>query len=71
MAAPTPTISDADLRKHYAQTGLARLGLTFDHALRSEAIRLALVGAEKAARRMAARQARAAAIPHQLPPEAA
>lgn len=71
MAAPDPTISDAALREHYAQTGLARLGLPFDRALRSEAIRIALAGAEKAARRMASRQARAAAISHQLPTEAA
>lgn len=71
MSAPDPTISDAELREHYAQTGLAHLGLPVDLALRSEAIRIALSGAAKAARSMAARQARAAAIPHQLPPEAA
>lgn len=71
MSAPDQIISDAELREHYAQTGLARLGLPFDRALRSEAIRIALAGAAKAAHRVAARHARAAAITYHLPQEAA
>lgn len=58
--------SDAELREHYARCGLA---LPYDEDMRSEAIRTALTGAAKDARRLAARQARAAAIQHRQPPE--
>lgn len=68
MATLDPTISDAELREHYAQTGVA---LPFERAIHCEAIRIALAGAAKAARRLAARQARDAATPHQLPPQEA
>ena len=58
--------SDAELREHYARCGLA---LPYDEAVRSEAIRIALAGAAKDARRQAARQARAAAIQYHQPQE--
>lgn len=59
--------TDAELREHYARTGLARMGLPYERAIASHAIRAALTGAVKAARRMAALQARDAALPHQIP----
>lgn len=59
--------TDAELREHYARTGLARMGLPYERAINSQAIRITLTGAIKAARRIAALQARAAAIPHQTP----
>lgn len=57
----------AELAEHYARTGLARMGIGLDDALRRDYIRAALTGAVKAARRMAALQARDAALPHQIP----
>lgn len=58
-------VTDAELAEHYARTGLARMGIGLDEALRRDYIRAALTGAIKAARRQAARQAHPA-IEHQL-----
>lgn len=61
-----PTISEADLRQHYARTRLARYGISFETAMTIETVRIALVGAVKAARRVAALRARDNAIEHQV-----
>lgn len=59
----TPT--EAERREQYARTGLARLGIPFERAIQSEAVRISLDGGINARRRREARQAQAAAIPHQ------
>lgn len=59
------TITEAEQREQYALTGLARLGMSFERAIQSDAIRIALNGAIKGRRRIAARQAREAAIQYQ------
>jgi len=61
-----PTITDAELRDHYRHTTLARIGCTFEHAMTVESVRIALAGAVKAARRIAARRAQDNAIQHQV-----
>lgn len=63
--AADPTITDAERREQYARTGLARVGIGYERAIQSDAVRLALDGGIKARRRIAARRARDAAIPHQ------
>ena len=54
--------TDAELREQYERTGLARIGMSFERAMTSEAVRIALAGAVRGRRRLAARQAQSAAI---------
>lgn len=58
-------ITEAESREQYARCGLARLGLSFERAMQSEAIRLAIDSAIRGQRRLAARRARCAAIQYQ------
>lgn len=60
-------VTDDELRQAYAMANLDELGITFDHAARlGGLIRRALECCATARRRREARQARAAAIPHQI-----
>lgn len=58
-------ITEAEQREQYERTGLARLGLSFERAMQSESIRIAINSAIKGLRRLNARRARDAAIQYQ------
>lgn len=64
--APTLPPSEAELREQYDRAGLALIGIDFDRAIGTAYIRLGLENAIKGHRRAAARQARDAAIEHQI-----
>lgn len=53
------SITDQELRDQYAQTRLAHSGIAFERAITLPGIRTSLMGAAKAARRVAMRRARA------------
>jgi hypothetical protein len=59
-------ITEAELRQQFDLTGLARIGIGFDRAIQSPVILISLIAAIKGRRRIAARQARKAAINYQL-----
>lgn len=40
-------MNDAALRRHYAETGLARMGVTFERAMQIEAVRRAVAAAAR------------------------
>jgi len=60
------TPSDAELRAVYDRSGLDRHGMSFEQAVLHAPIRLALTNGVAAKRARQARQAQAAAIPHQV-----
>lgn len=62
----TPEITCAELRQEYARTGLSRLGIPFETAVGIAPVRAGLEAAIKGQRRLAAKRAQAAAIPHQI-----
>ena len=51
------TITDIEMRDHYAQTGLANLGIDYERAVSHQAIRLALINSIDASRRADQRRA--------------
>jgi hypothetical protein len=63
---PASLPTTADLREQYARTGLEAVGIGFDRAIQSPVILISLIAAIKGRRRIAARQARNAAINYQL-----
>lgn len=61
-----PAIPLSELREHYPRADLARFGISFDRAIQDPATRWGLEHMALAHRATAARQAKAAAIPHQV-----
>lgn len=61
-----PTCTDAELREQYDLAKLAMIGIDFARAMRTSYIRIGLENAVLSRRRLAAKQARAAALPHQI-----
>lgn len=66
-----PAITEAELREQFNRSGLEAEGIRFEVAVQSDAIRITLINAIQARRRLAARQAMTAAIQFQTPKEAA
>lgn len=66
-----PTITEAELREEYARTGLARSGVSYDHAMTIEPVRTALAIAIKSRRRTEAKQAQGGLAIHHKQQEAA
>lgn len=53
----TTTITEAEQREQYARIGLARVGITFERAMQSHAVVIAINGGIAATRRAQARRA--------------
>ena len=62
----TTPITPAELENAYQASCLERLGISLDVALATPTLRIALNSSVKAARKRAAHQARASAIPYQV-----
>lgn len=60
----TSAFGDLELRDHYAQTGLAHYGITFERAMAMPGTRLALINSADAARRADMRRALAHPVTH-------
>lgn len=56
MDAPQPTITDYELRDAYRRAGLWRLGWTYQRAITTDSVRIALECTAEAARRRAERE---------------
>lgn len=63
------TFTETELREHYALTGLARLGISYERATATAGIKTALINSVDAARRTDQRRAMAHPLTHY--PEAA
>jgi hypothetical protein len=50
-----PETNDQTLRRHYARTALAKMGIPFERGMESKAVRIAVEGAARAEFRRAAR----------------
>lgn len=48
-----PETTDQTLRRHYARTALAKLGIPFERGMESKAVRIAVEGAARAEDRLA------------------
>lgn len=64
-------ITDAELLEEYHRSDLQERGISFEDARSSETLRRAMAGAIRARRKLAARQAKAAAINYQIHDEEA
>lgn len=58
------SFSESELREHYALTGLARLGVSYERAMASAGIKTALLNSVDAARRTDQRRALAHPVTH-------
>lgn len=58
------SFSESELREHYALTGLARLGVSYERAMASAGIKTALFNSVDAARRTDQRRALAHPVTH-------